>query len=210
MRPTSPNQQNRGFTLAEILVSMFLLMLLMGSLLAILQAGARYYTTSTKVVELQQSCLMAANQLGAELLEGNLNCVNNLAGGTTNNYNFVTFTSPRDDNGQVSFSSEKTLMWNQYVCFYVDPSKGSEVLRRQIVKIVPPKDQPPQVPGYLDANHFITLVPSATSPNAARIVAQNIYFVGIDRTTRISVIIGARDPYKEFRVSVQTEIVPRN
>ena len=209
MKHTWPSP-NSAFTLPEILISMSLLMLLMGSLLSILQAGARYYNHSTKIVELQQACLMSANQIGAELLEGNLNCVNNLEGGSANNNNFVTFTSPRNSTGEVSFSNDKTILWNQFVCFFVDPTNGKEVLKRQTHKISPPATQSPQVPGALGALHFIGLGPTPESPNPAKRVAENIYFVGIDRTTRISVTIGARDANREFRVSVQTEIVPRN
>ena len=193
----------------ELLVSMGLMMLLMGSILAIFQSGARYYNNSTKIVDLQQACLVSANRIGGELSVADLSCIDDTS--TTKTY--LTFASPINDQGDVTFSEGTTsMLWIKYICYYIEKSNGQETLRRQTSLILPAADAPPTVPTGLDDAYFRSLVPpTPTTPYPSSLIASNIYSLDATRSaTGLSLVVTARDSFHEFRISVETTIQPRN
>lgn len=193
----------------ELLVSMGLIMLLMGSILAIFQSGTRYYLNSTKVVDLQQACLVSANRIGSEISSADLSCIDDTSASKT----YLTFASPINDQGDVIFADGTTsMLWLKYVCYYIEKQNGQENLRRQTSLILPAADAPPTVPVGFDDAYFSSLIPpTPTTPYPSTLIANNIYSIDATRSaTGVSIVITARDPFHEFRISVETTIQPRN
>ena len=183
------------------------MMLLMGSILAIFQAGARYYIASTKTVELQQACLVSANRLSTEMGMGDLTCIDDQD--TLKQY--VTFSSPLTQTGEVNFSlGGGVMLWQSFVCYYTKSVNGNDALMRNLVLLNPPQDAPPQVPAGLGSAYFRALTIRPEAPYPPQLIAQNIYYLDVTRTSEVFIVVGARDPYHEFLVSVQTTVQPKN
>lgn len=202
MRPTYPNKP-AGFSLLEMILAVALLALLTGLLIQIGLAGARYYRKSITTVALQQACLMTANQVGREIQQTTLGSI---LEDTTPAKEFVTFASPRDASGAVKFSAGNLLLWQSFVCFYVDKIQDKQCLFRQISPITPPVDLVPSVPSGVNAAFFRAL----SAPNRPKLVGENIYYIDVIRAREVTVRVAALDPDMQIRISVATKVLPRN
>ena len=63
----------------ELIVSSALMLVLMGSLVAIFSSASRYYLSMTNASDVQRACLLAANRVAGEMAEGNLQAVLDLS-----------------------------------------------------------------------------------------------------------------------------------
>ena len=195
-------KERAGTTLMELIVSSALMLVLMGSLVAIFSSASRYYLSMTNASDVQRACLLAANRVAGEMAEGNLQAVlddpNDLG---------VVFASPRSRDLQVHFDpNTKELQWQQFICFFVERQGVTGRLRRQHEFFAPVTQAPLPTQGIA---HFQSL---SAGPNSglAGIIAENIYFLQVDRGQDIRITIGAKDERGEYRVSVKTSVHARN
>ena len=208
MRFTLRHHRRQGITLLELIMSMSLLMLLTGLLLQIYMAGVRYYRRTVAIAALQQGCLMSASELSREIQQTTLGSIQE---DTSAAKEYVTFASPRDQNGVINFSAGNLVLWQSFVCFYIDMREDRKCLMRQTSLIQPPTALTPTVPPTLTASYFRTLgIPTPATPSKARLVAENISNIEVQRGREIEIKIVAAEPNLQLRISVKTKILPRN
>jgi len=180
---------------------MALISLIMLSLHRVLHSATRYYTKMTRTTDLQQSCILATSRLVTELLESNANSIR----GDQTNHRFVSFGSPRNDAGEVSFDPTTTeLEWHRYVGYYIENDQEEPVFYRKDRPLGTVAITPPNIPeSYTDAFW-------ASESVQGRVIARQVYYVDVVSTTSVSVIIGVRSRDQDFVVTIKTALKARN
>lgn len=202
----SSRSNPRGFTLAEILVSLALVGLLMISLHRVLHSATRYYTKMTLTTDLQQSAILATSRLVTELLESTGSSIR----GDSTTFSHVTFGSPRNPAGGVSFQQDTgELLWHQHVGYYLaaDPQDSSNqqlALFRKERALSSPATSPPVVPVEYNATFWNGL------NQAPKLVARQVYHLEVVSETSVRVILGVRSKDRDFVVTLRTALKPRN
>ncbi len=186
----------------ELVVSSALMLMLMGSLVAILNSSSRYFLSMTNASDVQRACLLASNRVASEMAEGNLQAILESAVDKG-----VVFASPRDRNGQILFDpNTRELLWHQFVCFYIENHGETGRLRRQNEFFAPQREAPLPTRGI---PYFKSLSPGPNS-GLSGIISENVYFLEVSRTQEVQILIGAKDSRGEYRVSVKTVVHTRN
>lgn len=191
-----------GVTLIELTVSAALMMLLMGSLATIFHSGSRYFYTMNTLSDLQRACLVGANRIGSEIAEGNLQAV--LEDGTQTG---VVFASPRDRVGEVRFNGQNEMLWQQFICYWVEPVPGASGKLMRQYQFLTPINEPPlptNGPPYFKA------LPPSPNTGISSMVCENIYYLDVVRNQNIELTLAAKDASGEYRISVKTIVHARN
>lgn len=200
MTRSSANRFKRGFTLAEVMVSLALTSLLLVSLAQLLNSCQKYLTQTTITTELQQSCVIATSRLVTELLEGNGVSIR----GDTDSHKFVTFGSARNQAAQVTFDAAGDLQWHSFIGYYVAPDGEETTLYRKEKWLDAPRSDAPTIPN--DYNDIFW-----TNLNAARgTVAKRVYYLDVVSSTTVDVILGAKSRDNQFVVNIKTKLKARN
>ena len=200
MTPSSANRSKRGFTLAEVMVSLALTSLLLVSLAQLLNSCWRYLNQTTLTTELQQACVIATSRLVTELLEGNGVSIR----GDTDNHRFVSFGSARNAAAQVSFAANGDLQWHSITGYYVAPDGEESALYRKQKWLDTPVNAPPTIPNEYTEVFWSNL-------NASRnTVAKRVYYLDVVSSTTVDVILGAKSRDNQFIVNIKTKLKARN
>lgn len=192
----------RGFSLAEIIVSLALISLIMISIHNVLRSGTRYLNNTTLTTELQQACVLSSGRLVTELLESNATCIR----GDSTNFRYVTFGSPRDAQGRCTFDATSgELNWHYYIGYYVAEKPGEEpALYRKTEPLSPVQTAPPSIPlGYNDAYWQ-----GRSGP--AQKIGHRVYYVDVVSATNINVILGVKSRDGRFLINIVTKLKARN
>lgn len=200
----APSSQiyRKGFSLAEIIVSLALISLIMLSIHSVLLSGTKYLNKTTLTTELQQACVLGSGRLVTELLESNASCIR----GDTTNHRYVSFGSPRDQRGLCTFDTASgELNWHAYVGFYVEERPGQEpAMYRKEKQISPPDTSPPPIPAGYDEIFWGGLA------QPAQRIANRVYYLDVVSSTNINVILGVKSRDGRFLINIVTKLKARN
>lgn len=200
MTRSSASHCRRGFTLAEIMVSLALTSLLLVSLAQLLNSCWKYLNQTTTTTELQQSCVIATSRLVTELLESNGVAIR----GDTDQHKFVTFASARNAAGQVTFSDAGDMEWHAFVGYYVAPDGEETTLYRKQKWLPKVLDAPPTIPNDYHDRFWMD------EPTARTTVAKRVYYLDVVSSTTVDVIIGVKSRDNQFVVNIKTKLKARN
>lgn len=200
MTRSSANRFKRGFTLAEVMVSLALTSLLLVSLAQLLQSCQKYLTQTTITTELQQSCVIATSRLVTELLESNGVAIR----GDTDSHKFVTFGSARNQAAQVTFDAAGDLQWHSYIGYYVAPDGDETTLYRKEKWLDEPRSDAPTIPNEYQDIFWTNLNTSRGT------IAKRVYYLDVVSSTTVDVILGAKSRDNQFVVNIKTKLKARN
>lgn len=191
----------RGYSLAEVIVSLALVSLLMLALDRVLWAGTRYFRHSTMVTEIQKACVTGTGRLVTELLEGNPGSIR----GDQVNFMWVTFGGARDPQGKMTFDpTSGDLQWHSQIGYYIDTINGEEYLCRKEEAISPPQTTAPLIALTMTDGYW----KASTSQRIA--IAQRVYYLDVVSTSSVSVILGVRSSDHSYQMTVRTKLKARN
>lgn len=200
MTRLSASHFRRGFTLAEVMVSLALTSLLLVSLAQLLNSCSKYLNQTTMTTELQQATVIATSRLVTELLEGNGVSIR----GDTDQHRYVSFGSARNAAGQVTFAPTGDLQWHSMVGYYVAQDGEETALYRKEKWLTPPVDSPPTIPNELNEVWW------GNQSMARTTVAKRIYYLDVVSSTTVHVILGAKSRDNQFVVNIKTKLKARN
>lgn len=155
MRESFCAQRRRGATLIELIVVMFLMSLMMISVGALMREGQNFYFGSIESLDLQKDALVAISRVSNELGDTNISSVRvypdpqaadrpaAVPPDTVFNSTGIVFASPRDATGNFQFDSAGRIVWQTFVCYYVQTINGSPALVRKVTPIPPLPGLPP-------------------------------------------------------------------
>lgn len=128
-----------AFTLVETLIHSVLLLLLLGGVVTALILGSRNFRMVEALADVQREAAAAGAALRQELAEtrGASVAVGTSPAG-------VVFLSPRPDGtGPWLVDADGSLLWQRWVCYYLDTRNGVPVLLRKERKLNSPTANPP-------------------------------------------------------------------
>ncbi|MGE0494080.1 MAG: PilW family protein [Vulcanimicrobiota bacterium] len=128
-----------AFTLPEVMVAGSLMLLVLGAVLRLMIAGNAYLSLQEGRTELQKDVTLAFLWMSRELRETDADSIQVAPDG-------AVFASPRDFSGEVKFDSAGRMLWQKYICYYVEEVAGKPCLVRKAVAISPPAVSPPPAP----------------------------------------------------------------
>lgn len=136
--PTSRRNRQRGMTLIEILVVSALLLALLGTVNAVLSLSLHTYKPSLNYIDAQQQAMRAIRKITRELADAAENSI------TTDSVG-VVFVSGRGTDDLFHFDSAGQVLWQRYVCYYVDVVDGTNKILRKEIDITPTTTVPDPV-----------------------------------------------------------------
>lgn len=119
--------RRRGTTLIELLIASSIMLLIMGSITAILLAGFSYVRTNEKALDTQRNVLLVLTRLGQEVQQSDYNCVE-FGASETPPRSGITFVSPFSNHTDPalhlseSFQTDPkgNMAFQSYICYYLD------------------------------------------------------------------------------------------
>lgn len=189
----------RGVTLVETLIHSSLMLLLLGGIVAVLILGMRSFRKVEAETEVQREIAAAVAALRTELVETR---AASIATGTSPTG--VIFLSPRPDAGAWTHSSAGKLLWQRWVCFYVETRNGVPTLLRKEKKLSAPTAIPP-------SNTWRTSDFSGDA-SRARVVARNVKGLKVTGTDPVNVEVEVEltsGVGRKERMVVQESVQPR-
>lgn len=129
----------------EIIVSSGIVMLLMGSVFALVRYGVNYVHDSQARLDSQQNALFAMHKIQSELRESNIKTIRV---GT----NAVLFADPRDNNDYYRYDDKSRLYWHRFLLYSVETEGSKNVLVRRSLTLPTPVTVPPLPSDYPQAD----------------------------------------------------------
>jgi prepilin-type N-terminal cleavage/methylation domain-containing protein len=115
---------SRGMTLVELLISMTIITLLMGSFMWMLLAGKAAYQSSATHSRTRQELQVAFHRTVQELRESNYNTITLVPAG-------FSFLSARDRSGDFVTDNVGAPVWQKYVLYYI-PANTTKLMRKEV------------------------------------------------------------------------------
>lgn len=196
---SSVDRRPRGVTLVETLIHSSLMLLLLGGIVAVLILGTRNFRTVEAVAEVQREMAAAMAALRGELAETRAASI-----GTGTSPTGVIFLSPRPDSGSWAHSTTGKLLWQRWVCYYVEVRNGVPTLLRKEKKLTAPTATPP-------ANTWRTSDFSGDA-SRARVVARNVKTLQVTGADPVNVTVEVEltsGVGRKERMVVQESVQPR-
>ncbi|MBI3925142.1 MAG: type II secretion system protein [Armatimonadetes bacterium] len=171
-------RKSTGFTLVELLVTLALLGILLTGLYLTLLSALRYLSVAQAQQEVGQEALKAAVALRGEVQETRASTLR-----ISSSPPGLVFLSPRKPDGSVEWDRWGRLIWQKWICFYLEDER---LLRKEKSLAQPTvSDRPdPVTPALLAADESLT----------AEVIARGV--AAFD-------VVPGRPP--ELRVSTQAE-----
>lgn len=116
----------------EIIVSSFIVMLIMGCVLALTRYGTHYVRESQARLDAQQNVLFSMHKLHGELRESNIKSVRSQDGA-------VLFADPRDDNKFYRYDDKSRIYWHRFQMVSLEPDGNSTVLVQRTLPLAAPQ-----------------------------------------------------------------------
>lgn len=123
--------------------------LVMASLSGLIRHTIRFYNTQVRATEVEQQAIQATRWLSQELGEGSIESIANLPAPES----AVVFGSPRDKDNLLQFDNG-VMLWQKFVCYYVDKAGGTSILKRGVLEFGEPAYAPPPVPDSITISTF--------------------------------------------------------
>ena len=148
---TIQRTNKRGFTIVEVLVASALLLVLSGSLLAVVKVTRDRFFRVNTLLEMEENLFLAANFLSEDLGLGNAGAVEVLED------NVISFLHPFDIDGQLLSQNDGSLEWGVGVAYYKEAMGDENLLIRQTESLANPVSQPLKLSSFdppLGTNFF--------------------------------------------------------
>ena len=149
-----PNKfKSSGITIAEVLIASSLLLLITGSMLAVVKVTQDRFARMNALLDMEENLFLAANFLSNDLSLGNANTVEVLAD------NFISFPHPFDLGGELLGQSDGSLNWGIGVAYYKETLDNKSFLVRQLESLSSPSSQAIKLSSFeppLGTNFFFT------------------------------------------------------
>lgn len=203
-----------GTSLIELMVSLALVGLITLVAGALMRHGASYLKNTTAQVDLQRGALLALNWMARDIGEASPVAIHTNSWGTppvphqppiAGPPRGVVLASPRDVNGQVSYSGS-AIDWNSRLCYFLDLADNGKLYR--VIEPHPPEPLPLVIdPTTEDTDHFQTELPNLSH----RLLAQQISYLDIQRQAAgVQITLEAATPDRRFSILVTTLVHPKN
>lgn len=190
-----------GTSLVEMIVALAILSLVLLAVYILMFNGLRYYQDSEAKLELQRQSLLAIHRVSRKVSETSRYSVET---GT----NALLFAYPRDDNGYLRFTSDRSILWYRFFCYYLTTMNGQSVLVSKEFSIPTPPDSPPK------PSDFGLSVASVVADNSlpVRVVARGITkFETKIGSDSLQIDFEAKNHFREdFILEFGTKISPRH
>ncbi len=187
----------RGATLIEALVCAVLFGVLLSATFAVLILGLRSYRTHLAMADLERDASTALGRAAAEVAESGASTVRVDAAPPG-----IVFASPRDAEGTVRLDADGHMLWQKWVCVYVD---GARLLRKERPLDAPQTVEPS--PTSCESTQSFQESGEAAHMLAAGIV--DLQASGI-RPLRLALTGELKPLGRSNRIRVQTAVAPRN
>lgn len=115
------NSRGSGFTLVEVIVAGFLLVFVLFYSSSMLVASLGYQAVQQNQTDLQRSAMDVLTKLADELSEASPYSVKSETSPAG-----IIFSSPRDEMGRFVFDNSALVLWQRYICYYVDTNATGE------------------------------------------------------------------------------------
>lgn len=199
-------KKNRGMSIPELMIYSVLIGLVLTGIYGILTSSMKYYRITEVRSELQQNAILAISGILGDMMGTPRSTIMM----STSSPSGVFFVSSRKDDGNHEFDSAGLLIWQKWVCYYLESnSTGTFNLVRKEVPMSTPSSTP-GLPPYTSVSLF------ASANLEKHIVAKDIQSMAItfnSTTNCYSIDIRldrTTDTTKPNRMQVQTEIYVRN
>jgi len=171
--------RRRGATLVEVIVYCALLGLLLTAIYQVLIGCARAYVEYLSVTELERGVMIATTRVTWELAESNSGSIR-----IDTNPSGIVFASPQNAQGLFQYDASGNLLWQKYVCYYLDTATRKLVRKEEY--LTTPETSAPAIPTGKTTSYFknstslvstwsapaiTTFTPSGASPVSLTIAA---------------------------------------
>jgi len=119
-----------GFTLIETILYLTILLLAMSAIYGVLMGTHRYFQIADSSVEVERSAHVAMRGLTSELAESNATPI--IWDSSTNPGPGIIFPSIRSTTGTVSYNTAGKILWQKFVCYYVDTGSPQKLTRKEV------------------------------------------------------------------------------
>lgn len=213
MRAFKTRRKWSGVSIVELLVSSGLVLLVLGEIWFLLQAGGRFYLRARGQSEVQRNALFALRWLTKEVTEGNPVSFRHYEtesesgeaeeAGEAGEIEGLVFASPKDNDGQVRYDSKGRIQWASIVAYYIEPE--SKILYRTSIELDELTSKVPQID---DETHHVNIL--SALPNR-RVIARGIIDLTTEQGPRnVLLEIHSRDEEAGAGLKVRTRLEMKN
>jgi len=130
------SRENRGSSLAELMVYCALAAFIFTGVVGIFKAGLKYYNSAQKIVSLQQQAMMSPYRMARELMESSIGGVkfypnSSSYGDVPKGVVFISARDPQNNNVFAVNSVTGRPRWKKYVCYYEEHTVQYHILCRK-------------------------------------------------------------------------------
>lgn len=202
--------KQRGVTLIELLVASALALTIMGLVWALIQTGGQFYLKVRSQSDIQRGTLLALRWMATDLAQGapvsfrgwNYDDANEDPQPGPGELVGISFGSPEDTGGQVSYDASGAIHWKSVIGYYIDANPGN--LWRSQIEFAPQNFPPIIHSGF----HSPPIM--ATQPRPRK-VADHIYNIRtVQGPGNIALLLHARHTELRFGLRVQTRLEMKN
>lgn len=195
----SGRSAKRGVTLVEIILSLGLLSLILGTVGKITATGYDYYWRSLGSLDVQRAALTANRRLTEELSLSSIHTVIVEPGA-------IAFATPLDSNGKIQYTESGNLQWTSHVCYYLDTVQGASVIIRKRTDMSTPGVNPIRP---TSEGHSISWF---QGQSGGEVVARDVVVFDFELQADVVdiTVTGSKESRGDFEMTVRNSAFPRN
>jgi hypothetical protein len=188
------------------MVSSGLVLLLLGQIWMMLQAGTRFYLKVRGQSEVQRDALLALRWLSKDLAEGaslSFRHYNPDNPSIDTVRNGLVFGSPKDLEGNVHYDSRGRLLWTSVTAYYIDPDTNTLFRTKKALD-----EHQVSAPLINDEDHGVDLLADIED---RRTIARNVIDIETVQGPRnVRVTLRCRNEELGFGLTVRTKLEMKN
>ena len=193
---------NKGITLSEVLAYLSVSLIILFFATTFIINSLRYYRLIDVESTLQQRLMVGMQKITQEMNMANRSSLIIDTDG-------VIFASARNDTGGFSFNNDGSLVWQKWICIYIDRSKDTPQLVKKEIPITSPGSSP-GTPPYSTVSSFsaVDTYKRLIADGATAFTVESAGYTGgynvkieLDKTT---------DTTKPNQMKGETEVLIRN
>jgi prepilin-type N-terminal cleavage/methylation domain-containing protein len=207
-----------GFSFIEIIIVMALMGVVAVGVGVLIARGVDFYLDSTDGVDVRKELMFGATRLSRDLADSHIDAVHVEVDG-------LVFPSIRDGNGHVEQDDRGRVLWQKYICYYLDTSvTPARILRKEAdlpraASGIPHELNPPAGSGEINPPNPMVETPARDvtwfKNNAAipkNIVARNVVTFAASKDVdlvsfNMEVSISTR---RQHLIGMDTKVKPRH
>jgi len=190
----------------ELMVSSGLVLVFMGLIWGMLQAGSRFYLKVRGQTDVQKNALLALRWISKDLAEGAPLSFRHYSPEhptVPSVHDGIVFGSPKDLDGRVHYDESGNLLWTSVIGIYIDPV--SKTLYRTKYALPDHLSVAPQID---DSVHHVDLL--AEIPERRKLAENIVKIETIQGPGNVRIKLRCRNEELGFGLSVQTLLEMKN